>query len=98
MPVCRRQKREDLDSSGELDCMFQKEKDKQPKHKAREEERKEEEEKEQGRRRKGEGITLQVLGIMLKNSCHLLSAIYLRKLPSHWSRFLSAPHPHPESA
>lgn len=43
MPVCRRQKQEDLDSSGKLNCMFQKEKDKQPKHKAREEERKEEE-------------------------------------------------------
>lgn len=47
---------------------------------------------------KGEGIILQVLGIMLKNSCHLLSAINRRKLPSHWSRFLPAPHPHPESA
>lgn len=36
---------------GKLNCMFQKEKDKQPKHQAREEERREEGEKEQGRRR-----------------------------------------------
>lgn len=51
MTVCRRQRQEDLDSRGKLNCMFQKEKDKQPKHEAREEERKEEEKKkEQGRR------------------------------------------------